>query len=147
MKILHVTPTYVPAWRYGGPIVSVHGLCRALVRRGHQVSVYTTTVDGEGELSVPVASAQDVDGVEVSYFRCDGPRRLYWSTGLRRALAGCVRSFQIVHAHACFLLPPTWAARSAAAEPDMLYLEGEGSFEFERTASRLHEMQSPDWGA
>jgi cell division protein ZapE len=36
---------------------------------------------------------------------------------------------------------------SAAAEPDMLYLEGEGSFEFERTASRLHEMQSPDWGA
>ena len=115
MKILHVTPTYVPAWRYGGPIVSVHGLCRALVRRGHQVSVYTTTVDGDAELSVPVASAQDVDGVAVSYFRCDGPRRLYWSSGLRRALAGCVRSFQIVHAHACFLLPPTWAARSAAA--------------------------------
>jgi cell division protein ZapE len=27
----------------------------------------------------------------------------------------------------------------------MLYLEGEGSFEFERTASRLREMQSDDW--
>ncbi|KZZ71221.1 cell division protein ZapE, partial [Sulfitobacter sp. HI0129] len=35
---------------------------------------------------------------------------------------------------------------SAAAEPEMLYLEGEGSFEFERTASRLREMQSEDWG-
>lgn len=35
---------------------------------------------------------------------------------------------------------------SAAARPDMLYVEGEGSFEFGRTASRLEEMQSEDWG-
>lgn len=34
---------------------------------------------------------------------------------------------------------------SAAASPEMLYLEGEGTFEFERTASRLREMQSDDW--
>ncbi|NDR55528.1 cell division protein ZapE [Aliiruegeria sabulilitoris] len=36
---------------------------------------------------------------------------------------------------------------SAAAEPELLYLEGEGIFEFERTASRLREMQSADWMA
>ncbi|WP_306005874.1 cell division protein ZapE [Aquicoccus porphyridii] len=34
---------------------------------------------------------------------------------------------------------------SAAAEPEMLYVEGAGSFEFERTASRLREMQSEEW--
>lgn len=34
---------------------------------------------------------------------------------------------------------------SAAAEPEKLYIEGAGSFEFGRTASRLHEMQSDDW--
>ena len=34
---------------------------------------------------------------------------------------------------------------SAAAEPEVLYLEGEGVFEFERTASRLQEMRSADW--
>ena len=34
---------------------------------------------------------------------------------------------------------------SAAAEPEMLYVEGEGTFEFERTASRLREMQAADW--
>jgi cell division protein ZapE len=36
---------------------------------------------------------------------------------------------------------------SAADIPERLYIEGEGSFEFERTASRLREMQSADWGA
>ena len=34
---------------------------------------------------------------------------------------------------------------SAAAKPEMLYIEGTGTFEFERTASRLREMQSDDW--
>ncbi|SEN33307.1 cell division protein ZapE [Loktanella fryxellensis] len=35
---------------------------------------------------------------------------------------------------------------SAAAAPEYLYREGEGSFEFERTASRLREMQADGWG-
>ncbi len=36
---------------------------------------------------------------------------------------------------------------TAADEPERLYLEGAGSFEFERTASRLREMQAADWGS
>lgn len=35
---------------------------------------------------------------------------------------------------------------SAADIPERLYVEGEGAFEFERTASRLREMQGADWG-
>jgi len=34
---------------------------------------------------------------------------------------------------------------SAAAAPDQLYTEGEGAFEFQRTVSRLIEMQSEDY--
>lgn len=36
---------------------------------------------------------------------------------------------------------------SAADVPERLYIEGEGTFEFERTASRLREMQSADWAS
>ena len=35
---------------------------------------------------------------------------------------------------------------TAAAELEFLYLYGTGAFEFERTASRLREMQSETWG-
>jgi cell division protein ZapE len=35
---------------------------------------------------------------------------------------------------------------SAADEPERLYAEGEGAFEFERTASRLREMRDAAWG-
>ncbi len=36
---------------------------------------------------------------------------------------------------------------TAAAQPDELYQSGDGSFEFERTTSRLNEMQSDDYMA
>ncbi|MDF1857298.1 cell division protein ZapE [Pseudooceanicola sp.] len=36
---------------------------------------------------------------------------------------------------------------SAADWPESLYVEGEGVFEFERTASRLREMMAEDWAA
>jgi cell division protein ZapE len=35
---------------------------------------------------------------------------------------------------------------SAADEPERLYIEGAGAFEFERTASRLREMMGAAWG-
>ena len=34
---------------------------------------------------------------------------------------------------------------SAEAAPEKLYTEGDGTFEFERTVSRLMEMQSPEY--
>lgn len=113
LKIAHVTPYYLPAWRYGGPIRSVHGLCRALAAAGHEVHVFTTNVDGPGELDVPTGVPVDVDGVKVWYFPIGHLRRLYWSAELARAFRDRVREFNIVHIHAVFLMPTLQAARAA----------------------------------
>lgn len=113
LKIAHVTPYYAPAWRYGGPIRSVHGLCRALVAAGHEVHVFTTNVNGPGESDVPLGVPVDVDGVKVWYFPSTWLRRLYWSPGLARAFNQRARDFDIVHIHAVFLLPTMQAARAA----------------------------------
>lgn len=115
MRLLHVTPTYLPATRYGGPIQSVHGLCAALAARGHDVHVYTTRVDGRGDSAVPLGRCVPIDGVKVWYFASPWLRRLYWSPPMARALRREVGGFDLVHLHSIFLWPTRAAARAARA--------------------------------
>ena len=115
MRLLHVVPTYLPAVRYGGPIQSVHALCRALARNGHDVHVYTTNVDGPGNSDVPLGRPVDLDGVKVTYFPSRVLRRLYWSPPMRRALLAEGRGFDLFHLHALYLWPTWIGARTARA--------------------------------
>ena len=86
MRILHIIPSYLPAVRYGGPIFAVHGLCKAMAARGHQVQVFTTNIDGPGNSPVPIGVPVNLEGVWVRYFPCPLLRRLYWAPALGRAL-------------------------------------------------------------
>lgn len=113
MKILHVVPTYWPAVRYGGPIVSIHALAREQALRGHEVEVFTTDADGDESLDVVTETPIDVDGVSVSYFPCGAPRRLFRSPSMGRALRARVAEFDLVHLHSVFLWPTLAAARAA----------------------------------
>lgn len=113
MRILHVVPSYLPATRYGGPIYSVHGLCRALVGLGHEVHVFTTSVDGAADSDVPLGRAVDLDGVKVWYFSSPYLRRLYFAPAMVQAMKEQIPSFDLVHLHSVFLWP-TWAAARAA---------------------------------
>jgi glycosyltransferase involved in cell wall biosynthesis len=113
LRLLHVVPTYLPALRYGGPIRSVHALCRELAARGHEVHVFTTNVDGPGNSDVPTGRPVDVDGVQVTYFPSSVFRRLYWSPSMGRALDAQTANFDLVHVHAIFLWPTLAGARAA----------------------------------
>ena len=121
VKILHVVASYLPAVRYGGTIVSVHGLCKALAARGHDVHVFTTSVDGPRDSPVPHGEPVELDGVSVWYFPSRVLRRLYWSPPLGRTLAARVNSFDVVHTHAVFLWP-LWAAARAARRAGVPYV-------------------------
>jgi glycosyltransferase involved in cell wall biosynthesis len=112
VNVLHVVPTYVPAWRHGGPVLAVHGLCKALAARGHAVTVFTTDVHGDGRLDVPLAEPVTVDGVEVWYFPVRS-RRLYLSPALGAAARHGARRFDLFHLHSVFLWPTSAAARAA----------------------------------
>jgi glycosyltransferase involved in cell wall biosynthesis len=115
LRLLHVVPTYLPALRYGGPIRSVHALCRSLAAAGHDVHVFTTSVDGDGDSDVPLGRAVDLEGVKVTYFPSRRLRRLYWSPPMKRALVEAVPRFDLVHLHAIYLWPLLAAARVARA--------------------------------
>ena len=113
LRLLHVVPAYYPAVRYGGPIRSVQALCASLVRRGHQVSVYTTNVDGDADSNVPLGTSVDMDGVSIYYFSVPALRRLCWSPRLAGQLRRTVADFDLVHLHSVFLWPTYAAARAA----------------------------------
>jgi glycosyltransferase involved in cell wall biosynthesis len=114
LRILQVAASYYPAVRYGGPIRSVHGLAAALARRGHDVHVYTTNVDGDSLLDVPVDRPVLLDGVKVHYFPVPALKRLWWSPALERQLRDSIADFDVLHVHAVYLLPMRAAARAAA---------------------------------
>jgi glycosyltransferase involved in cell wall biosynthesis len=113
MNILHVAPAYHPAYRYGGPIWTVHGLNRWLVAAGAKVTVYTTNADGAGVLDVPTNTPVDVDGVTVFYFPRSFPRVWFYSGAMRRALAAHVHEFDVVHITSVFLAASTLGAGAA----------------------------------
>ena len=70
MKILFVVHGYKPAWRVGGPIVSVSALAEHLAKRGHEVTVFTTNMNLDQKLDVPLKTPIRIEGVDVYYFQC-----------------------------------------------------------------------------
>jgi glycosyltransferase involved in cell wall biosynthesis len=109
MRILHVVPTYLPATRYGGPIVAVHSLCRALAARGHAVEVFTTSIDGPTDTAVPYDRPVMLDGVKIRYFASRRLRRLSYAPSLMQSLHREIAGADVVHLHSAFLWP-TWRA-------------------------------------
>ncbi len=117
MKILHIVPTYLPAYNRGGPIWSVHNLNKWLVKKGIDVTVYTTNIDVEGK--VETGKETLVDGVKVWYFPKSFPKIWeYWRVGflpaflprhweysknLHTTLAKHISEFDIIHVTSTFL--------------------------------------------
>jgi glycosyltransferase involved in cell wall biosynthesis len=68
LRVLHATPSFAPAYRYGGPVRSVEGLVVELARLGVDVRVLTTDSHREERLDVG-HEWQTWRGVPVRYLR------------------------------------------------------------------------------
>jgi len=114
MKILCVTPYYYPAFQFGGPVVSVHGLNKALIRNGVEVSVYTTNAGLRDK--VPVNREVEVDGVSVTYFELakgigvPGFAGWYFSFGITRALSRYIPDYDLVYINVLWSYPASAAS-------------------------------------
>lgn len=97
MKILHIVPSYKPAYIYGGPIESVSKLCEGLAAAGHTVHVFTTTANGDTELDVQVGVPLQVDGVQVTYFKRITKDPTHISTTLWKQLYAEAGTYDIVN--------------------------------------------------
>ena len=76
LRILFATPSYWPAISFGGPIWVTRALAECLSRRGHDVSVLTTSLVDLAEAPARRTRTRVVDGVAVHYLGT--PARFRW---------------------------------------------------------------------
>ena len=99
MRILFITPSYKPAYVYGGPIVVISLLAETLVQLGHDVTLYTTTANGKTELPVSTGIPIMIEGVKVFYFRRITKDHTHVSFDLWKHLHKTVMNYDTVHVH------------------------------------------------
>lgn len=102
MRILQVIPYFYPAWTFGGPVRAVYELSKELVKKGHDVTVYTT--DALTGNSTQKSRFLDVNGVKVHYFRNVSnalayDHKIFLSPGIFSLVKKEIRWFDIIHLH------------------------------------------------
>jgi glycosyltransferase involved in cell wall biosynthesis len=114
MKLLTVIPSYWPAFQFGGPIPIVHNLNKALVRKGIDVTVYTTNAGLDN--NVPVNKEITLDGVKLTYFSYAqffdflGATGWHFSLPMTLALKRKLNNFDIIYILAVWNYPVATAA-------------------------------------
>jgi glycosyltransferase involved in cell wall biosynthesis len=89
-------------------------LCCELARRGEEVAIYTTNIDGLDRLDVPFDRPLQIAGpVEVRYFRVTLPGLFGFSPDFARTLRDTITNYDIVHIHSLYRFTSTVAARCA----------------------------------
>jgi glycosyltransferase involved in cell wall biosynthesis len=112
MRILQVVESLAP--RYGGPSVACPAMCRELARRGHEVAIYATDVDGGMRLNVPLDHPVVEGGLSIRYFRGWTFPPLYkFSPPMAQALNRTLASFDVAHIYSLYGFSTAAAAHYA----------------------------------
>ncbi len=98
-------PYFYPAWTFGGPVKSVYELSRELVKKGHDVTVYTTDVcDRVSRSDVKKNRPVQVEGIRTYYFKNISKalaydHKLFFSPSLLSVIRKDISEFDIIHLH------------------------------------------------
>jgi glycosyltransferase involved in cell wall biosynthesis len=106
--ILQITPSYKPAYIYGGPTRSISKLCEELLNSNFQVRVLTTTANGMNELSVETDKVLKVDKVDVQYFKRLTKDHTHFSPALLWQLVRLIKAAKKEPAHKLLIHIHSW---------------------------------------
>lgn len=103
MRIAIITPAYVPAFSFGGPVTQLRQIAKSLHKRGHTVTIYTTNATSPSTFAT-LPSKEYIDGILVKRYPVLFHIAGYWFTPfMLNALlrdefdvihTNCARSFQ-----------------------------------------------------
>jgi len=137
LRVLHVTPYFAPAFVYGGPPRSIHGLCKALSTANVDVEVVTTTANGDAApLPAAIEQPRVIDGVRARYFPLARTGGRWDSPLLRQALQAGIASYDLVHIHGLWHRPGWDAGRAARVAGVPYVISPRGMLEQDAVAIR-----------
>ena len=105
MDILHIVPSYYPAFKYGGPIESVHLLNKTLVKKNINVDVLTTNTGLERRQDIALNKWNNLDGVKIKYLPSYFYEHYTFSPHLFFAALSSVEKYDLVHITAVWNFP------------------------------------------
>jgi glycosyltransferase involved in cell wall biosynthesis len=155
MHILYAVHAYKPAYRVGGPIISVSSAAERLVRKGHRVTVVTSNSNLDEDLDVEVNRSTNVEGVEVWYFRREEPLKKwlpflpYFSRSMgflycpemNAALDKILPDVDAVDTQMPFVYPSYAAAHAAFRHDKPVFYHQRGNFDPNRLKFRQRKKQ------
>ncbi|MEO8611823.1 MAG: glycosyltransferase [Chloroflexota bacterium] len=141
MHILHLTPYYVPAYAFGGVVRSCEGMARALVRRGHRVTILTTDALNQTQRGTSPKDEM-VDGVRVVRARNASMwlrRHANLSTPLamRQLSPQLLSDVDVIHCHEFRTMENLLITPTAVAMKKPLVLSPHGTLTYETGRSGL----------
>jgi len=103
MKILQVVPFFPPAEAFGGPVKVAYQTAKELVKRKHEVVVYTSDAKDFGS-RLRIDSDNVIDGIRVHYFRNVALTlvkkfKLFVTPQLVSRAKEEVKKFDVIHLH------------------------------------------------
>ncbi len=147
MEIIQISPSYKPAYQYGGPTMSISMLCEALQKAAVKTLVLTTTANGKFELNIRRNRVTITDNVSVRYCRRLTKDHSHFSPALCVHLIRCLLSNpylskQIIHIHSWWNLVAVLACLIAKITNSTVVLSPRGmltsySFENRNTFAKL----------
>ena len=104
MRILHITNTFYPAWAYGGIARVAYELCKKLIDRGHDVTVFTTDAyDKSSRIKRGSNKPVIIAGIKVYRFRNISNwlawKRYHTPISLIPFAKREVKEFDVIHIH------------------------------------------------
>ncbi|MGA3198636.1 MAG: glycosyltransferase [Halobacteriota archaeon] len=131
MKVLQVISSFPPAYSYGGPLSMTYQVSKELVRRGHDVTVFTTDVyDAKSRVAFQ-QNPMDMDGIEVHHFRNLSNRLAHKNLPVAPTMAFALRkhieSFDLIHVREYFSFQAALVHHYATRKGTPYILQAHGS--------------------
>src|SRR3972149_7931937 len=105
MKILHVVPSYYPAFRFGGPIQAIHNINKAIIKKWHTLDLLTTNAGIDKQNKVVLNKWIELDGLKVMYKSFLGYEHYNFSIPLTIEVFRLVKNYDVIHITAVWNYP------------------------------------------